>query len=457
MKIFHFTISLIILLLTACTPKQAMVKVDTHISHGEYKKAAKVASKQIDKSDLYAKNNLLWELESGSAYFYDKDTNNTIKAFNNSELILKHFQEQILAKDISQTLTSTLLNDTTRPYIGTQYDAIMVNTYKALEYMASGDMNSARVEFNRAIDRQRRAKIYFSEMIQKEKDAITKKEQESIKDGKNLKVDNSVINSKLSQEYPSLYAYKPYPDFINPITSYLAALFARADGNAQKAEFLFKEAYGMMPDNEYVKSDLQNDNYDQTVWLIFENGQAPVLKEWRIDFPIWIFSNNLSFISIALPKLVERHLAYSYLAIKLDKEKTIQTKFLSSMDRVIKTEFTKSYKSTVNRAILSAATKAAISYAIHQQGSNSNAAMFMSLAASVYQIASTQADTRIWTTLPKEFQLAKFQRPQNGVINIVTPSNLHIKKIKLPNADNILIYVKIATPNARASVRVIPF
>ena len=66
------------------------------------------------------------------------------------------------------------VNDTTSPYIGTQYDGVMANTYKAIDYLALGDNEGARVEFNRAIDRQRRAKAYYAELIEKNREAIEK-------------------------------------------------------------------------------------------------------------------------------------------------------------------------------------------------------------------------------------------------------------------------------------------
>jgi hypothetical protein len=370
---------------------------------------------------------------------------------------MKHFREEILAKDVAQTLSSLLVNDTTRPYIGTTYDGIMVNTYKAIDYMAESNMGAARVEFNRAIDRQRRAKIFFSQMIQKEHEAIKKKEQESASEGENLSIPQETIDEKLLQNYPSLYNFKAYPDFVNPTTNYIAGLFARANGDGSKADYLLKESYGMMQSNDDVRADFMKENFKQTVWLIFENGQAPILKEWRIDFPIWIFSSNLSYISLALPKLEKREVAYPYLNVNLDDNRTIQTKFLSSMDRVIQTEFKKSYNSTVHRAILSAATKTAINYALSQNSSGSTGAELIRLATTVYQIVSTRADTRIWSTLPKEFQLARFKRPKSGEISIRTPENLLVKNITLPDTQNILIYVKIATPYALASVRVIPF
>jgi len=457
--IFLLLFFFFIIFMNACAPKQDMLKADVLVAHGAYKEAAKFTDSKIDKDNLYAKNNLLWSLQSAISYFYASDNNASIKYFNDSEAIMKYYRQQILIKDVSQTLKSTLVNDTTRPYIGTEYDGIMANTYKAISYMALKDTDGARVEFNRAVDRQRRAKIFFSQMINKERAAIKKKEQESKRDGKNLEVNDSDRNSLINQKYPSLHAYEPYPDFINPITTYLAGLFAKADGANSKADSLLKEAYGMMPKNENVRIDLEEDITEPTVWLVFENGQAPVLKEWRIDFPIWIFTNKLSYISVALPKLVPRYKAYNYLVIKDDTNKITQTSFLSSMDRVIQTEFAKSYDVTVRRAILSSATKAAINYAIQEQtkDNNSGLAAFVSVATVIYQIASTHADTRSWRTLPKEFQLARFKRPKNGNITITTSNSIFIKNIKIPKTQHTLIYVRIATTNAQASVKVIPF
>ena len=455
--IFFISALALLLFISGCSPKQAMLKTDSMIATGEYKKAAEFSNSQIDESDLYAKDNLLWYLQSGSSYLYENDNNNSIKAFDKSEILMSYYRKQILAQDIAQTLKSTLLNDTTRPYIGTEYDGVMANTYKAIDYMELGDMSSARVEFNRAIDRQQRAKIFYSKMIQKEKNAIKHKEEESAKSGKNLNVDEKTIDSKLTAYYPSLHNFEPYPDFINPMTTYLAGVFASANGDISKAETLLKESFFMMKENSDVKADFEGTREKQTVWLIFENGQAPLLGELRIDFPIWIFSNNLSFISVALPKQIERKVAFSHLDIVLDANQTLSTKHLCSMDRVIKTEFTSSYSSTVQRAILSAATKAAISYTVNNSNNNSNAALLLKIATAAYTIASTQADTRTWSTLPKEFQLARFTRPRDGKVALYMPNRTLIENIDLPDRDNILIYVKIATPYAKASVKVIPF
>ena len=465
-----FTVLIFTLFFNGCAPKTAMMQVDALIANGDYRDAAEHADSNIDKNNPYDVDNLLWNLEGGSALFFDQNNSASIELFDESEALMKYYREQILMSDITQTVTSTLLNDTMRPYIGSEYDGIMSNTYKAINYMALGDMQAARVEFNRAIDRQRRAKVNFAQMIDKERQTLKHKEAKERSEGKYIYVsesENSLITSRLRQEYPSLYAFKPYPDFINPMTTYLSGVFAMADGNHNKAHTLLKESYGMMSENVSVESDFKEiesilddskKTKEPTVWMIFENGQAPILKEWRIDLPVFIVSNNLNYISVALPRLVERKKAFQYLSIEINKSEHINTEFLCSMDRVIKTEFEKEYENIVRRAILSVATKTGIQYALKQEGNNQNSVgTFLGLAATIYQIATTQADTRMWSTLPKEFHLARFSRPNDGKVKIMTPHGVIVSELKLPKSDYILIYVKMATSKAVASVSVIPF
>ncbi len=467
-KYLFLSVVISVLFFSGCAPKKAMMEVDVLVASGHYKAAAQKADSHLDKSDKYDIDNLLWHLENGSSLLYAEENNVSIDAFNESEYLMKHYREQILASDVSQTLSSILINDTTRPYIGSSYDGVMLNTYKAINYMSLDDMDAARVEFNRAVDRQRRAKVFFAEMIDKEREAIEHKESQENDVYVSKSMQNPDVGTRLEQGYPSLHAFEAYPDFVNPMTTYLAGIFSMANGEYEKAHTLLKESYGMMGDNLDVQADFQEVELtlesgkkvkEPMVWVIFENGQAPILQEWRIDLPVFIVSSKLNYISVALPRLVERKKAYEYLSIVTNKDEHLLSRHLCSMDRVIKTEFEKEYESIVRRAILSVATKTTIQYALQEQHNNngSNISALISMAATVYQIASTQADTRIWSTLPKEFQLARFVRPDDGNVQIMTPDGKLISRLELPKRENVLIYVKIATPNAVASVSVIPF
>jgi len=460
---------LALLLLSGCAPKKAMVNNDTLVAQGHYAKAAIASEKEIDTSDRTQRNNLLWSLNAGLAHRFDHNNSASIKAFDESEWLIKHYQEQLLNADIGQGASSVLVNDTTRPYVGTQYDGVMANTYKAIDYMAMGDIDGARVEFNRAIDRQRRAKAFYAQMIEKNREAV---EQEQRKDNKGVNTDDSMPEAEraLQEKYPSLYAFEAYPDFINPMVSYLAGIFALSEGDNQKAFTLLKEAYGMNRDNGYIADDLayvdrrldgSAEDGEAFVWVVIEDGQAPVKTEWRMDVPVWIFSNNLNYVSLALPRIHPRASAYEGYSIAVG-DKVNNSKLLSDMDRVVMTEFKKEYPAIVRRALFSATTKAIIQYQTQRQaqendGKSGLAFALASIATTVYTIASTQADTRTWTTLPKRFDLIRLERPENGKFTIKTSTGLSLPEIDLPLSEHTLVYVKMSTAGAKPSVSIIPF
>ena len=457
-----------IFLLSGCAPKEVMVSGDKLVAQGDYAKAATLYAEEIDKSDRTQRNNLLWYLNTGLSYRFDGNNSASIEAFDESEWLIKHFQEQLVGSDIGQGTASILVNDTTRPYFGTQYDGVMANTYKAIDYLAMGNSDSARVEFNRAIDRQRRAKAFYAEMIDKNRKVVEAKEKQ---DGNGVNTDNSMPEAErsLKSKYPGLYNFKAYPDFINPMVSYLAGVFALSQGDNPKAFTLFKEAYGMNQNNQYIAQDLAyvDDLLDgkvvsskPVVWVIIEDGLAPVKTEWRMDIPVWIFSNNLNYVSLALPRIHKRQSAYaSYSVAEGDRVST--TYELSDMDRVVMTEFKTEYPAILRRAIFSATTKAIIQYEMQRQSQQNNgksglAFALASMATTVYTIASTQADTRTWTTLPKRFDLIRIERPESGKVVLKTSTGLSLPDITLPLAQHTLVYVKMPTAGAKPSITVIP-
>jgi len=456
------------MLLSGCAPKEVMVKGDTLVAKGAYHKAAKLYEEEIDTGDRTQRNNLLWQLNTGLSYRFDHNNSASIKAFDESEWLIKHFQEQLIGASIGQGASSVLVNDTTRPYFGTQYDGVMANTYKAIDYLAMGKPDSARVEFNRAIDRQRRAKAFYAKMIQKNREAI---EQESKKDNKGVDTDKSMpaAEKELKEKYPSLYNFKAYPDFINPMVSYMAGVFALSQGDNSKAFGLLKEAYGMNPNNPYIAEDLayvdglldgQPRSSAPMVWVIIEDGLAPVKTEWRMDIPIWIFSNNLNYVSLALPRIHKRQSAFSGYSVAVE-DTVYKSNELADMDRVILTEFKTEYPAIVRRAIFSATTKAIIQYETQRQAQNNDgkaglAFALASVATTAYTIASTQADTRIWTTLPKRFDLIRLERPEDGKLVLKTSTGMALPEISLPFAQSTLVYVKMPTAGAKPSISVIP-
>jgi hypothetical protein len=374
--------------------------------------------------------------------------------FDRCEEMMKIYDPQSRETDIIGT---TLVNDNVIPYRGWAYDGIMVNTYKALNFMALGDNDNARVEFNRALERQTRAKEKFSEEIQKEKNHVEKADAEKKVDYSKT-TQSPEVQNKLKEAYPGLYEFEAYPDFVNPFSTYLAGVFFAVIGDTSKARDLLKESAGMLPNNPYVKSDFEaadsGSGIQPAVWVFFENGLGPTKEEFRLDLPLFMFDSNVYYTGIALPKLVQRSGACQRLTIQADGN-YYPTELVGDMNRVVQTEFSKEYPWILTRALISAGAKAAAQYSLAQQNDNSGAAVAAILVA-VYNFATTAADVRIWSSLPNDFQSAKLPMPTDGKLAIQTPQGWS-RTVEIGSCKYAIVYVKMITVAAEPTIEVITY
>lgn len=445
----------LILTLSGCSSLSSdMESFNLDIRTGNYKEAQSLAS------DLASNNNrdtLLWQLQAGIAARHNMDYGESNRLFDLAELNIKNYEDKTMARSTGQSVSSTLTNDTVSPYSPQIYDTIMVNTYKGLNYLALGDTAGARVEFNRAIDRQRRAGDFFSKEIEQEAEAIARQSQPGQSRG--VHTDRTLNNQELTQGLNSRVARFPalqaYPDFINPFTTYMAGLFAIFDRDFNKASHLLKQTRSMLPSNPFVAEDFRlveqtinsGQPFPPSVWVIVENGHGPYLDEFRIDIPVFLVSNKVLYTGIALPELKSGEPAVTTVTINSDKKET-RTLELSNMESVVHREFAKRYGAIVRKALLSALLKSSLQYVAQKNGGDLGL-----IAATIFQIATTRADTRIWTGLPHNFQMARIQRPQDGTVSIYSASH-QAMETRLGNGPYTLIYVTISSYTSEPVIQV---
>jgi len=431
-------------ILAGCNaPRGNLTKFNSYFSDNNLETSGEFAESKISKSAKPKGEDLLWSLQAATVLRLKQDYKQSNEYFDKSEEMLNYFDYQNKAVD---SAASVAINENIVPYVGAEYDGIMLNTYKALNFMALGDNDSARVEFNRALDRQRIAKEKFAKEIARMQEEIDKEQKKKDSRAKQ-NVENPEIEKILSEKYPNLYAFQAYPDFVNPFTNYMAGVFFDLVEDPEKASTFLKEAYGMVDDNPYIAEDMAatekvldgQSQLKDTVWVIFENGMGPIKEEFRVDLPLFVAKENVKYIGFALPRLVFRSKAYSYLTVKA-ADKSYQTKTVADMDRVIQTEFKKDFKAILTRAIISTTAKAVAQYALDHQ-SNSKAKLASVLVA-VYSFATTAADVRIWTTLPKNFQVARLPMPADRKLSIEPPGGTPLN-IEIPACRNALIYIRI--------------
>lgn len=436
---------------------------ESSLKSGDYKEA-------IESMKKNEKDDLLWYMDAGITANYAKDNNATIYFFDKSEEKIKQYDKEVLAGSIMANVGAVITNDTFMDYRPRIYEGIMVNTYKGINFLNNNDFANARIEFNRALERQRRAKEFFAKEIKQEQKKIEseeaqKMEKEKIDPNQAKKLaNNKKTQDEIEKRYSNLFAFKPYPDFVNPFTSYMAGLFFISTHDYAKATDILKETYGMIKGNEaaaaYVKSDLRyaikaskSLKYSSKVhyaWIIFSNGEGPSKEELRFDIPLFLVSNKINYAGIALPTFKDKPESFSYLKVSSGKNKS-NTKQVASMDKIIKAEFKKRFPTVMTRAITRTVAQSLLQYQLKKEGG-----VVGGLFGAVYQGFMNRADTRQWKMLPKNFQIARVPLT-SSILHIDSPTKTKSIQLKLDKNKNHIVFIRIPTQNSKEIIDEVSF
>jgi hypothetical protein len=419
----------------------------------------------VDKKLKDGDDVILWSIQGGALARNCGDFAKSTQLFDEAEL---HYKFDVDMKnpllEIKDKTASILINNNANPYEGSVYEKIMVNTYKALNFLALNDKQNARVEINRALERQRIAKEYFANDIAslEEKNAANLQELKNTQDLYNSfaqlkaelgekKGDAEIFNFNENaidmafNRYTQSGAAAVYSDFINPFTTYISGLFLLNDRSYQRAADLLRESLQMDPKNLQIAKDFAmadkmagefNANFkEHYVWLIYENGFGAVKGEFAINLPLFLVSDSLIYSSIALPSLEFRGSSYQSLTIKNNSADSSKTYVIAYIDSVIAAEFNKRYFGLAAEAVISAAAKTII------QKQLNDVDPILGFLGFIYQMATAKADTRSWSALPKKFEAASIPI-KDGNITIVDENGVILLQEFLQNNKNVIIYLK---------------
>jgi len=435
--------------MAGCTSTSEVKRANKMTFSGNYANMAKYAEDKLKRSfvdKLSTKKNvdLYWTLQAGSARRNLGDYKKSNQWFDKAEETYKFHNEDNILNKTGDAVTSFLVNDKATDYKGEVYDGVMINTYKALNYLTLGDHAQARIEFNRAIDRQRRAKHVFKvEIEQKNKELSQKKNVLQT-------INSDAVKQGLDAQYSNLATFKSYPDFLNPYTTYISGLFYALSDDREKGLNNLKAAYAMT-DNKILQKDFDTytkGNFKNTAWVIFENGLSATKEEFTIHLPLFLVTNKLKYTGVSFPKLKINNNALSSITVK--GVKSVKTQQFADMDAVIATEFKKDLPGIQARSIASAIAKTIVQARIEK-----NSGGVAGLFAAIYQATTTGSDTRTWSALPKNIQVASVEIPKNGTIKLNIGGKTEV--VNVNGANNAIIIVRLPNTSSKPVVSVVRF
>ena len=429
---------LVSLSVTGCAGVADLRSVDAFsqsYSVGDY--ATAVTSVGGETGLDYKEDNLLLALNVGSAQFADGQFEQSTVSFERAENQLSWKADKVdSVEEVGRAMGTFLTSDLAAKYTGNIYEGTLINTYKALNAIHRGDLAGARVEFNRADVRQDNAVHQLAAKVAKinSKNANNGNAQDNknaaTKQRYSKEIDSGVgdaikPDTDLGKRLAAVNSFKKYKGLRNPLTDYLHGIFRLVTGEPNKASDLLRNAAVLTDENPYIIGDLKlaekvasqaDGTIAPRVWVIYEDGIGPDLAEFRIDLPTGLVSSNLLYAGVAVPEFVPGKATNGNLKITVSGEQ-IATQAVLDTDSLVATEFATTYDRVVTKAITSALVKAIVAHEVNKQMEGQGwIGLITKVATTVAQVASTQADTRIWRALPHTVGVASIPYPQDGII-----------------------------------------
>jgi uncharacterized protein len=441
------------LLATGCKTYQEQNRVIQYWNRGNLTNAVVEATKQADKN-ANNKDAIIWRLEQGAVLRANGQYEDSNKAFEAAQGKIDDYAQKAKVR-LSQETGALLSNQAELDYEGRAYDGIMLNTYRALNYLALGEPDKARPELIRAYQRQQDAVQDNQKRIEKVQDeAAQNKDSAAIKRAQN----DPGLQSQIQNASTNLNDLKPYAAYVNPFTVYLDGLFFMTDAadgsDLERAHKSFERVTEMAPGNRYVREDLtmvdgliNGQPLAPTTFVIFETGCAPVRDQVRIDIPIIV--TKVSYIGAAFPTLKPQGNYVASLIVTADG-KNFGTSLVSDMDSVIGLDFKNEMPIVITKTIAATVVKGVAAYAANQAAGQQNewAGLLAQIGTAIYQAAVNIADERTWTTLPKQFQVCHFPPPPDRKIELKTPGDRQNMTVTIGDGIINLIYVKSINANS---------
>lgn len=389
--------------------------------------------KKVDKND----DTIYTGINAGGLARHCNDFEQSNYFFDKAEEAYKYDVDlQGLATKGTKSVASAVLNESVLDYEGSLYERIMVNVYKGLNFMSLRDFANARVEFNRALMRQDKAKEYFAKQIES-----NRKEFDEAKQDINYEQNMGNNYNTISAQYEHLMRdFTTTKDFINPYATYMASVFFFLDEDYRRGADLFKEVALINSHNaEFHKEFSVFNQYANStnpqrlkkyLFIVLESGFGAGLDEWAISVP-FIFDNQIISSPLALPVLKKRANSYDYLVANGAK-----TADFVDFDNIIATEFKINSPFIIGKALSSMIAKTTLSAAVAK---NDPTGGFLSIAANIFTNATTRADVRFWNSLPKYAKIVMIEN--KGRVVIQADDGTSVFESDLPDK-NLLIVVR---------------
>ncbi len=414
---------------------------------------------------------------------YDKesllDTLEAAKAFNDAGMWKDSRDAFDIAKDglawkadtvdtpaaVMNLVGTTLTSSAFGAYQGKIYEGGLIDYYQAINSIMLGDEEGARVDFNRFDVRMSNAQMQFASY----KKELSKDQIKQAKDPAAATYQKSYapIKTQIDGGIADLSAQQKDSMIRNSAGQFMSGIF-RASSSAIQDKNRDKV---LRPINDAKQAAATKQGADLStktatmltknkfrsngkVYVLYEDGTGPSFSEFRVDLPLFLVSNKVTYAGIALPRFIPGKPAFGYLNV--DKDQTAE---MTSISNIAGMDFRVAYPGIVTKAITSTIIKTAAQYVANSEidkktKDNELVGSLLKIGVGAAQAATTKADTRAWVNLPNTIQVAVIDKPSTGILTIKSSSGAMLLDVPLPASDNSLVLLKASGVQGKPAVYV---
>lgn len=390
-----------VLLLNGCAAfrsyESELTQTNQYLQAGDVDSAIALLEKNNSGED----KDLLYFLEKGELLRSKGDIQGSLTTWSQADRTVVEWEESVRAdpgKYLSE-FGSLLVNDRVRRYEGYDYEKVMLTTQMAVNHLAQGDFEAARIEIKKTHEREAViAELRDKEYLQREEEAEKQGITAQLKDLQGYPVESlnapEVVNLKNS--YQSAFSH------------YLSGFVYEALGEPGLAAPGYRKAIELRPESPMLEQALldldtsdKRDTEESDVLLIVQTGLAPARNSIRIPLPIPT-SNGLIIAPLSFPVIEADQSTAPQGSININDQAFTLTE-LNNTTQMSKRALLDDMPGIILRTSIRAATRSVAQKQLNDV--NPLAGLAMGLASAVTE----GADERTWRTLPDSTQIVRLR------------------------------------------------
>ena len=383
---------------------------------------ATAAVKRVERSGGLTGTDLLAQLELGELRRLAGDYPGSFVALSRADASLAA-DEQASRTNPSRwagDLASLVVNDRTRRYEAQDYEKVMVTTRMAMDHLARGDWDSARVEIKRTHERealvaQRRAREFA---------ALEEAARE-----RGLTMQGRELGGYPVQVLSTPEALILRNGYQNALSHYLAGFVYEALGEPGLAAPGYRKAIELRPAEPLLDEALAGlderharaDDGSCDLLLLVETGTIPGRLSLNVDLPVPLLAYGTFLpLTIAFPVLPPRE-PRPRPEVRVDGGPALPAATVLDLDAMARRALLDDLPGIRLRAVIRATSRALAQYEMHREirrrsrkGEDTLGAALALFAMQVGGLVLEQADERSWRSLPAAVHLTRVRLPRGA-------------------------------------------